>query len=740
MDRPKSDKIGVYTVKPGLVEDDETFTITLAASDTFLDAADEATATITDDDAAAFTLTVEPDAIAEAGGESTVTVSTGGVTFAEAQTFTLVLTGTAVKDTDYTIGSESLALAVGDSSVETTVTSRDDNIDDDAETVVVEARLDGEAVGTAQTITLSDDDEAGVAVSKESVSMTEGGSDTYTLALTSEPTADVTITVTRAEGGDADLTATPASLVFTASTWSAAQAVTIAAAEDDDFAEDAATFTHSASSDDANYGAGLAIASVAATATDNDTPDTTAPTITAVARSSPAAALTNADSLSWTVTFSEEVTVGAGAFGLSPAQSGATVTSTATDASPDDSWTVQASGGTELAGHEGALALSLADRSKITDAAGNALTGDLPTNAEGFTLDNTAPTVVSVERHDGTSAFDALTVADSLKFRVTFSEDVENVTAADFDASGAGDASGVEPVTGNAAQYIVTVSGGNLAGFDGTVGVVLALAGDIADAAGNAADTTLPSGEAYETYTLDSTAPTILRVERHNGTTAFAEVTDSDRLRFRVTFSEAVTNVDQSDFASTGASGASTVVRSTDDAAVWIVALREGALIDHNGVVGLILTGAQDIEDLVGHALNAALPAGTNYETYTVDNAPSVVSVTRDDGNGNDPGETTSADTLRFRVTFNESVVNVSTTDFVARDGANLALTVERAVSGSGASWLVTFSGGDITDRNGIVRLVPSNIASGVLRVVSWKAKEVFHDTTVSRNADVTGT
>ena len=36
--------------------------------------------------------------------------------------------------------------------------------------------------------------------------------------------------------------------------------------------------------------------------------------------------------------------------------------------------------------------------------------------------------------------------------------------------------------------------------------------------------------------------------------------------------------------------------------------------------------------------------------------------------------------------------------------------------------------------------LVPSNIASGVLRVVSWKAKEVFHDTTVSRNADVTGT
>ena len=58
---------------------------------------------------------------------------------------------------------------------------------------------------------------------------------------------------------------------------------------------------------------------------------------------------------------------------------------------------------------------------------------------------------------------------------MTFSEDVANVDKSDFDASGTnGDATAVADVTGNAAQYIVTVSGGDLNDYEGEVGLTFA--------------------------------------------------------------------------------------------------------------------------------------------------------------------------------------------------------------------------------------------------------------------------
>ena len=93
--------------------------------------------------------------------------------------------------------------------------------------------------------------------------------------------------------------------------------------------------------------------------------------MTSVVRATPTAEVTNADTLAWTVTFSEAVTVGAGAFATSPALAGATVTAeVTTGTAPVTTWTVQASGGTALAGRDGAVALGLANASLITDAAG----------------------------------------------------------------------------------------------------------------------------------------------------------------------------------------------------------------------------------------------------------------------------------------------------------------------------------------------------------------------------------
>ena len=144
------------------------------------------TITITDDDAPGWRVSVEPSTIAEADtGSSTVTVSTGGVTFAAAKTVTLDFTGsTATETTDYTVGSKTLTLNVGSTSVTTTVTAVDDTVTDPNEQVKVAATVDGATVGAQQTITITDDDAPGWRVSVEPSTIAEAdtGSSTVTVS------------------------------------------------------------------------------------------------------------------------------------------------------------------------------------------------------------------------------------------------------------------------------------------------------------------------------------------------------------------------------------------------------------------------------------------------------------------------------------------------------------------------------------------------------------------------------
>ncbi len=80
-----------------------------------------------------------------------------------------------------------------------------------------------------------------IIVSPIRVTVPEGGSEQFTVALALPPQGAVQVTVTHA-GGDADLTvAAGASLVFDASNFSAPQAVTLAAAVDSDWANGTAT-------------------------------------------------------------------------------------------------------------------------------------------------------------------------------------------------------------------------------------------------------------------------------------------------------------------------------------------------------------------------------------------------------------------------------------------------------------------------------------------------------------------
>ena len=167
---------------------------------------DDEELTITDDDdAPTMTLAVLPAVIAEAAGNSTVTVRiTNGTTFAEDQEIRLTFAGTAEKDTDYTVGLERLTLTAGESSADTTVTSVDDAIDDDAETIRVTARHGGGLLGSEETISITDDDASPVIVTASPILVEENETAVATLAATDadRPAQDLTWRIT----GGADRT------------------------------------------------------------------------------------------------------------------------------------------------------------------------------------------------------------------------------------------------------------------------------------------------------------------------------------------------------------------------------------------------------------------------------------------------------------------------------------------------------------------------------------------------------
>ena len=105
----------------------------------------------------------------------------------------------------------------------------------------------------------------------------EGHFAQYSIRLKTQPTHPVTVTVTKAGGGDPDLTAdtdpaTPgnqSTVTLTAANWAFVQNVAVHAAEDADEADGRATFTHAASSTDPAYNA-IAVDSVTAIEADND--------------------------------------------------------------------------------------------------------------------------------------------------------------------------------------------------------------------------------------------------------------------------------------------------------------------------------------------------------------------------------------------------------------------------------------------------------------------------------------
>ncbi len=182
--------------------------------------------------------------------------------------------GTATAGADYTAASGTVTFSPGDLTETVSVAVTDDDIDEDTETLKVTLSDPVNATVPAGaevgTISITDDDTAGVTVTPTSLDITEGGNKTYTVVLDSEPAGDVAVT----PGGitDTDLTLSKDTLTFTDSNWDTAQSVKVTVAHDDGSDDESATITHTvASDDDADY-EGISASSVAVAITDDEVP------------------------------------------------------------------------------------------------------------------------------------------------------------------------------------------------------------------------------------------------------------------------------------------------------------------------------------------------------------------------------------------------------------------------------------------------------------------------------------
>ena len=202
-----------------------------------------ATLTVTDDDARGVEVSKRK---LEFGQDGSATYT---VVLLSQPTGPVTVTPSVTGDPDVSVSPPSLEFTAATWQVAQTVTvaaGADDDPLDDLATVthtVEGADYERNAVTAAPvTVTVTDDDAREVLLSKTELRFDEGGSESYTVALATEPAGPVT--VTPAVTGNPDVTATPERLTFTRATWNVAQTVSVGAAQDADGLEDRATVTH----------------------------------------------------------------------------------------------------------------------------------------------------------------------------------------------------------------------------------------------------------------------------------------------------------------------------------------------------------------------------------------------------------------------------------------------------------------------------------------------------------------
>ncbi|MYC50242.1 MAG: hypothetical protein F4X50_08225, partial [Synechococcus sp. SB0662_bin_14] len=188
---------------------------------------------------------------------------------------------TATRDEDYR-PLATATFAPGSKAASFEVPILDDRLDEPDETFTMAidedklpAWLTVKAGGAGSaTMTILDNDEpaAGTLVlSRARATVAEGASATWTVKPSSQPTGDVTVTITGQAGTDLTVDADDAqtgsqdAVTFTQANWNTARTITVSAAQDNDTTNDTATLTHTTTG-----GGYSTTATVAVTTRDND--------------------------------------------------------------------------------------------------------------------------------------------------------------------------------------------------------------------------------------------------------------------------------------------------------------------------------------------------------------------------------------------------------------------------------------------------------------------------------------
>ena len=168
----------------------------------------------------------------------------------------------------------SVSFGTGETSKTFVVTARDDFIDNDGRTATITfgtlpSRVTGGSIDET-VVSMVDDDTRGFTISKETETLGENATTTYTIMLKSEPSDTVTVTVNDPTDSD-DATAAPSTLSFTPARYTdGALTVTVTTTDDEvDEPTETATVTHTVSGGD--YGDNnVTIPNFVVTITDDD--------------------------------------------------------------------------------------------------------------------------------------------------------------------------------------------------------------------------------------------------------------------------------------------------------------------------------------------------------------------------------------------------------------------------------------------------------------------------------------
>jgi hypothetical protein len=413
------------------------------------------------------------------------------------------------------------------------------------------------------------------------------------------------------------------------------------------------------------------------------------------------------DTLNFTMTLSEAVTVSAGTPTLTLDIGGVTREAALTAGSGTASLTFSYTLVTGDLDTDGISVLGLnLNGANAVDSAGNALVTTLNGVADTSAVlaDAVAPTLAALTA----TSSGVITEGSSHTFVLTFSESVSLNSAGGtprlvLDVGGVTRYAMASAPAGSNMTFTYTAQAGDLDTDGLSVTGIEANGGVISDASGTLADlSALPTADT-SAMTVDAIPPSISAVE----VTAPDYAMAGETIIITAVASEAVTISGAPSIAlDIGGSSVAALYSagSGSDRIVFAYTVQPGDNDSDGFAIGAISLNGGNMTDAAGNALDLTITSVPDTSANRVDTtAPVVQSISR----YNPLAETTASDTLTWRVQLSEAVSGVGADDF-SLAGTTAAIAVAQI---SDSLYQVTASGGDLAALDGTVGL---NLAAGV--------------------------